>query len=145
MINCWKNSPRTARMIGMGAAFVGMMALLLLWPVISPDVAEAAGGEVIYVKAGADETGDGTSWENAFPDLQDALEEAVEGDQIWIAAGTYVPTGNGSVDNERLVHFRMKDGVEIYGGFAGDEDPTDFDLNERDFELNETILSGDLG
>ena len=38
----------------------------------------------------------------------------------------------------------MKKGVEIYGGFAGGEDPADFDLNDRDFTANETILSGDI-
>ena len=38
----------------------------------------------------------------------------------------------------------MKNGVEIYGGFAGDEDPAVFDLNDRDFTANETILSGDI-
>ena len=43
---------------------------------------EAAGGEIIYVKADADVGGDGTSWEDAFTDLQDALAEADEGDEI---------------------------------------------------------------
>lgn len=40
------------------------------------------------------------------------------------------------------MHFTLKNGVAIYGGFAGNEDPTNFNLDDRDFEGNETILSG---
>jgi hypothetical protein len=36
----------------------------------------------------------------------------------------------------------MKNGVAVYGGFAGTEDPEVFNLADRDFENNETILSG---
>jgi len=36
----------------------------------------------------------------------------------------------------------MKNGVAIYGGFAGTENPEIFNLADRDFENNETILSG---
>ena len=118
-----------------------MMALLLLGPVFPHDVAEAAGGEVIYVKADAAGSKDGTSWVDAFTDLQAALAAADEGDQIWIAAGTYYPTDN-SLDRE--ASFVMKVGVAIYGGFAGNEDPEDFNLDDRDFAQNETILSGDI-
>ena len=39
----------------------------------------------------------------------------------------------------------MKEGVKIYGGFAGDENPATFNLNNRDFTVNKTILSGDIG
>ena len=39
----------------------------------------------------------------------------------------------------------MKNGVSIYGGFAGDEDTATFDLADRNFEINETVLSGDIG
>ena len=39
--------------------------------------------------------------------------------------------------------FQMKNNVSIYGGFAGNE-PNSFDLSDRDFMTNETILSGDL-
>ncbi len=40
------------------------------------------------------------------------------------------------------MHFTLKNGVAIYGGFAGTEDPATFNLKNRDFENNETILSG---
>jgi len=95
-----------------------------------------AGGEIIYVDADADGANNGTSWENAFVDLQDALGTADSNDQIWVAEGTYKP----DADANRSVSFELVEGAEIYGGFDGDEDS----LDERDWLENETILSGDL-
>ena len=40
------------------------------------------------------------------------------------------------------MHFTLKNGVAIYGGFEGTEEPANFNLDDRDFEGNETILSG---
>lgn len=56
---------------------------------------------------------------------------------MWVASGVYYPTGGG----DRSASFVMKEGVGIYGGFAGVERG----LDERDWEANETILSGDIG
>ena len=78
---------------------------------------------------------DGTCWAGAFNDLQDALTWAVEGVQIWVAEGTYKP------GTDRTVTFQLKDGVAVYGGFAGSEGS----LEERDWTVHETILSGDIG
>jgi fibronectin type 3 domain-containing protein/5-hydroxyisourate hydrolase-like protein (transthyretin family) len=80
--------------------------------------------------------GDGSSWAEAFKDLQDALDVAVSGDQIWVAAGNYTPT---APNGDRTISFELKNGVEIYGGF-----PEKGDWENRDPELYETILSGDL-
>ena len=33
----------------------------------------------------------GTTWENAYSDLQDGLAVAKQGDQVWVAAGVYKP------------------------------------------------------
>ena len=79
----------------------------------------------------------GSSWEDAFLDLQDALSAATDGDAIWVAKGTYTPTS--TVD--RSIFFVLKNGVKIYGGFQGSE----ANLTLRNFELNETILSGNIG
>ncbi|MEQ8768745.1 MAG: thrombospondin type 3 repeat-containing protein [Planctomycetota bacterium] len=92
--------------------------------------------ERIYVNQEATGANDGTSWLDAFTDLQSALAAAQYGDQIWVAIGTYRPTSDGN----RSVSFQLRRGVAVYGGFLG----TELQLEERDWVINETILSGDL-
>ena len=94
------------------------------------------GPRTIYVNYNAAGTNDGTSWTNAYRDFQDALSAAVSDDEIWVAAGTYYPTDT----SDRTISFEMAEGVAIYGGFVGGETC----LEQRDWEDNETILSGDL-
>jgi len=103
----------------------------------------AAGG-TIYVDADASSGGDGTSWGTAYKYLQDALAAAVADDEIWVAEGTYKPdenTANPGGTGSRTATFGLKNGVGIYGGFAGGESS----LDERDWQTNDTILSGDIG
>jgi hypothetical protein len=102
--------------------------------VVSAGVGRAA---VHYVKADAAGAGSGTSWADAYVDLRTALGAAGSGDEIWVAAGTYKPT-SGTV---RSISFAMVKGVGMYGGFVGGETTRE----ERDWEANETILSGDIG
>lgn len=94
------------------------------------------GQSVLYVKADATGAFNGTTWADAYNDLQDALAITVAGDQIWVAAGTYTPGGPG----DRTATFQLKSGVEIFGGFVG----TEVSLSERDPATNLTVLSGDL-
>ncbi|PSF39335.1 hypothetical protein C7H19_00675 [Aphanothece hegewaldii CCALA 016] len=93
------------------------------------------GSPIIYVRQGAG--GSGTSWADAYGDLQTAINNASFGSEIWVAAGVYVPTGTG----DRAASFSLKDGIEIYGGFGGFE--TDF--SQRNIAGNVTYLSGDIG
>ncbi len=96
--------------------------------------------DVIYVDADATGQDDGSSWTNAFCDLQDALARAEYGDQIWVAEGTYKPTQDVNADLACYEAFELKNGVAVYGGFAGSETS----LSQRDYENNVTLLSGDL-
>jgi hypothetical protein len=95
--------------------------------------------KIIYVDAGAMGMGTGESWEDAYTELQSALSSAKGGDEIWVAAGTYTPT-YGSWEGQRYRTFQLKNGVSLYGGFAGNETSRD----QRDWNVNQTILSGDL-
>ncbi|MDN5210813.1 gliding motility-associated C-terminal domain-containing protein [Fulvivirgaceae bacterium BMA12] len=97
----------------------------------------------IFVRQLANGTNDGSSWQNAFTDLQDALTIATEGDEIWIAKGIYTPVVcNGACDNDdRNVSFEIGEGIKLYGGFEGNENS----LDQRDWEANKSILSGDIG
>ncbi|GLC89633.1 InlB B-repeat-containing protein [Lysinibacillus piscis] len=104
----------------------------------SPSLVSAS--NIIYVNTNV--TGghkDGTSWANAFDNLQSALEKATTGDQIWIAEGRYTPTKAVEDGDPRYMAFQMKNGVEIYGGFAGSETT----LEQRNLAVHhETILDG---
>lgn len=96
-----------------------------------------------YVKAGG--VGFGTSWEDASGDIQAMINAAQEGDQIWIAKGTYKPNRradnlNVYTPNDRNNAFVLKKNVSLYGGFTGVETT----LSQRDWKQNETILSGDF-
>ncbi len=98
-----------------------------------------ARASIIHVDDGASGTPlDGSSWCNAFRDLQDALAAAQAGDEIRVAAGLYRPDrGSG----ERTATFRLKNGVTLSGGFAGcgASNPS-----ARNLILYPSVLSGDL-
>ncbi|MBL8859559.1 MAG: right-handed parallel beta-helix repeat-containing protein [Planctomycetes bacterium] len=101
----------------------------------------AAGAGTRYVN-GALTTGnnDGSSWSDAYRDpdaVAVALAAAVPGDEIWVAAGTYVPT----TTTTRTLSHALANGVALYGGFAGGETLRE----QRDPALHVTILSGDIG
>ncbi len=91
----------------------------------------------LRVDADAHGSGDGTSWEDAFPSLADALAAAGDGWEVWVAAGTYRPTEGTA----RAVPFVVPAGVSVYGGFAGTEETR----TARDWTANETVLSGEIG
>lgn len=79
-------------------------------------------GRIRYVKANG--TGDGTSWENASGDLQKMIDELATVNapgEVWVAAGTYRPTTQIIEGVQYAASFRMRDGINVYGGFAGGE------------------------
>ncbi|MHC5212376.1 MAG: choice-of-anchor Q domain-containing protein [Planctomycetota bacterium] len=89
---------------------------------------------------------DGSSWADAFPELQSALAVAAASDDIWVAEGTYRPdydTSSGTHSGNRGATFRLSNGVRLLGGFpAGGGDGT---LAARDLSLHSSVLSGDIG
>ena len=86
------------------------------------EYAQLPASRIRYVSAGA--TGDGTSWENASGDLQrmiDELAAAGTPGEVWVAAGTYVPQSQVISGTAYSASFLMRDGISVYGGFAGTE------------------------
>lgn len=90
---------------------------------------------IIYVNQNASGANDGSSWADAYTDLQTALPQGTATKPIWVATGTYKPHAS-----DRKGTFNIPNNVKVYGGFAGNE----VDLSDRDVQANETILSGDL-
>ena|GEM_PF-268201 len=110
-------------------------------PIVDMGVYEK-GKIIIYVNSTAGGANNGASWENAFISLQDGLDLAIAGDEIWVATGAYYPTVEVSDTGDRYKTFQMKNGVAIYGGFPSAGTLT---RNNRAPGWYETILSGDLG
>ncbi|MBW2562188.1 MAG: hypothetical protein JRE40_15220, partial [Deltaproteobacteria bacterium] len=97
-------------------------------------------GNVYYVDADAAGSADGSSWSDAFTELRDGLVASTVCSgvtEIWVAEGTYTPTGG----TDRSATFQLQSGLALYGGFIGSETM----LTERDWMANPTILSGDIG
>ncbi len=123
-----------------------ILLLVLLYNVLpapAPAYAETSPAKIIYVDDDAAGVNDGSSWENAYIYLQDALVDANDSDkpvEIRVAGGIYTPDkGANQITGYRYATFQLINGVTIKGGYAGLTDP-----NARDIELYETILSGDL-
>ncbi len=123
--------------------------------------ARIGGTTALYVNKLAEGTNDGSSWENAYKELADALQDAANNPvgEIWVAWGTYKPLYladdvNSTSSTNRNNAFVLVPGVKIYGGFIGGE----LSLEERDLTGTDsygllmeaegfetaTILSGDF-
>ena len=100
---------------------------------ILPDYANG----IIYVTPSGAGLRDGTSWANALDDINTAsLYSSLSGHpQVWVAEGTY------QGDTAGLSAFTMMGGVDVYGGFAGNE-PATFNLDARNVETHLTVLDG---
>ena len=109
----------------------GQAVVMNLYPVSI----QADDNGIIYVSE--DGAGDGSSWDNATNKLQFASAlSSGGGTKVWVKAGTYY---GDTTDTEGA--FYISKSNRIYGGFEGNEAP-DFDLSQRDFEKNTTILDG---
>ena len=135
----------------------------LLCMLLLPVLCSAATSKIIYVDDDATGLNDGSSWENAYIFLQDALVDANDSEkpiEIRVAQGIYIPdqglfplkpAGVGGrtgpypatypADLGYRASFNLINNVTIKGGYAGLQE---FDPKVRDIELYETILYGDL-
>lgn len=103
-----------------------------------------------YVKPVATGTGDGSSWENASGNLQNMIDELAKNNQqnlpgeVWVAAGTYVPQVQVISGTTYSASFLMRDGISVYGGFAGDESSKqEREVGKMPWNfVNKTILEG---
>jgi len=122
-----------------------LLGMSILWVVLlsSPGV-----GKTIYVDDDANGLNDGSSWQNAYKYLQNALADAnssLKPIEIRVAQGIYQPDRdilhpNGTWD--RQATFQLINDVTLKGGYAGFFEP---DSNARDTTLYQTVLSGDIG
>ncbi|HSH03563.1 MAG TPA: hypothetical protein VLL52_13665 [Anaerolineae bacterium] len=99
----------------------------------------------LYVNQNATGSNNGTSWTNAYTDLQTALTTINPCPntqaEIWVAAGIYYPDeGLGQTNNNRQASFTLPPNVALYGGFAG----TEIAASARQPRTNITVLSGDI-
>ncbi len=102
-------------------------------------------GAILYVNANLAPGGNGSSWANAFNNLQDALDaaETCDIDEIWVAEGVYYPSKNkeGAEVTNRGATFFIDRNIRIYGGFPAMGNPF---MLDRDPQINKTVLSGDV-
>jgi predicted outer membrane repeat protein len=109
------------------------LATVMLAALAGPQAAHAIGPVCRVWPAAPGPTHDGSSWSNAYTDLQAALAEA-GCTELWVASGVYKP---GTLVTDSFV---ISPGVQLYGGFAATESAR----AQRNYKANVTILSGDI-
>ena len=105
--------------------------MLLCTACSSPTDSDDEGPVIVYVTEGGSGNRDGSSWGNAFADVQSAIDKANGEHKVFlgpayvlIAKGTYTPQNNpgSSIDtNPRNFCYVLKNNVIVIGGFEGNE------------------------
>lgn len=131
--------------ISLGLSCV-VLASLLAGPALAGRVIQT-----LYVDGRATGLNNGSSWENAFRCLQNALPAALgPGTEIRVAQGVYKPDQYTTLNRfgtdlhmsgDRTAAFKLPQGAAILGGYAGCGAPNP---DARDVEAYPSILSGDL-
>jgi hypothetical protein len=95
---------------------------------------------VLYVDQHATGANNGSSWSDAYTDLQDALAafDCLGTGEVWVAQGTYFAD---RATGDRAGTFQLRSGVAVFGGF----DATEALRAQRDPGAHVTVLSGDIG
>ncbi len=116
-----------------------ILGLVCLCVLVLPPASVQASGTIRYAAPGAPATGTCTSWANVCS-LSHTLSIAVSGDQIWARRGVHKPLVALGSSDPRQSSFELQNGVAIYDSFNG----TETALNQRDWNVNVTVLSGDI-
>jgi hypothetical protein len=107
-------------------------------------------GSIIYVDKDANGFKNGTNWNDAYTDLQEALSEARDLSPfitaIWVAAGTYKPVNDVNISGYQSKSFELPDNVALIGHFGGvgTYETSPYQRNLANL-ANETILDGQIG
>ncbi len=114
-----------------------------------------ANPNVLFVNPGATGGNNGSTWNDAFTDLQPALSAATNfltgctlttppcpphpnSMKLWVASGTYKPTSG----TDRGSSFQLRNNVALYGGFNGTE--TLLSQRNPNPNTNGAVLSGNI-
>jgi len=125
---------------GTGSLTPVALLFLVAGAVLVAPRGKARGEAILYVDANASgPTHNGSSWCNAYLELQPALSVAAAGTTIRVADGVYRPDPSG-LPNPRKATFQLKNGVTLEGGYAGCGAP---DPNARVTRPSAAILTGD--
>jgi hypothetical protein len=111
-------------MIGRLSGAVTLCVLLL--------VAVPCWGATWYVDVEASGAADGTSWTDAFQTIQEAVDAAVGGDEIWVREGEYAP-----------IQFTETKSLALYAGFPQRITNPNPDMENRNPSLYETTIDGE--
>jgi hypothetical protein len=103
--------------------------------------AQAMASGIIYVDSRADGADNGTTWADAYTNLQDALDVAHDGMEIWVAGGPYFPDRDsfGKPSGPHDTFTVRGPGVKVFGGFLGSETSR----QERNAFQHQTVVAGE--
>lgn len=137
MINETYSIPTTGLSAGTHSLVVRLRDENGSWSIMSEQLVVIQ--QAIYVDHTATGNNDGSSWVNAYTDLQDALAVAANiPGKIHVAQGTYLPDGG---NGDRAISFDLPSDCVVLAGY-----PSGGDIEEnRNPESYPVILSGDIG
>ena len=127
----WDRVDSLARAISSGSVASRLQAKDEMLKIL---VEQEADYPIVYVDINATGANNGESWQNAFTDIQPAIDKAAEKEGwVWVAQGAYwgtYPYTYGAI--------RIESKVMLFGGFTGHE----IHINERNPKHNITTIRG---
>ncbi len=108
----------------MAWCFIGVLSAISEASLGESEISRATGWTPIFVDTSADGLNDGTSWQDAFVDLQDALVAADSGDEIWVAAGYHVDSDGQVVPVDQIDRTQAHN--KLWAGTGRDDLPREF-------------------